>query len=104
MRKNPLDDKLKQPIEKNTKYIIAKDLNFIILPYGTDKSLLQKLREEFNYCIFIVLTGQDNTESWDLPQFLVLEPALEDGIHDQIDTKMKEAYYNVNCAFNEGGN
>ncbi|HET6976134.1 MAG TPA: toll/interleukin-1 receptor domain-containing protein [Pyrinomonadaceae bacterium] len=63
---------------------LAKDRPiFVVLPYGTDKNVVNNLRKRFWPFIFIVLTAQDAREEWNLSKFNMLEPPLEEGVEDQ---------------------
>jgi hypothetical protein len=57
---------------------------FVIVPHGTDKEVVRRLRKRFWPFIFIVLTGQDKPDEWNLAEFVMLQPPLEVGVEDQI--------------------
>jgi hypothetical protein len=81
----------------------AQDPIFIILPYGTDKRVLEELRRRFRTIIFVALIGQDDFRKWDIPKFEKLAPSLKDGMESQFCDWYERALTNVNLIIGVSG-
>jgi hypothetical protein len=95
-----LGRKLDRPLDKSALKIVAEHPTFIILPYDTEKKVVQALREKFKPFIFIVLTGNDDITQWDLPNFVMLEPSLKEETEYQINTFYGTVMFEVTSILN----